>query len=132
MKGDNIAERLIDLAVACLRLATELEDNAVGAVGKHIARQLIRCSTSGGANYEEARSAESSADFVHKVAVAAKEVGETVYWLKVAGRAGLSQRDELAGWAEEGRELVRILAASVRTARGKAVTMDVVAGEIQQ
>ena len=53
MKGNDIAHRLLDLAVACLRLAATLEDTAVG---KHIARQLIRSSTSGGANYEEARS----------------------------------------------------------------------------
>ena len=128
MKGDDIANRLLDLAVAGLRLAAELEDNAVA---KHIARQLIRCSTSGGANYEEARSAESSADFVHKVAIAAKEVGETVYWLKVAGRAGFSRKGELTRWTEEGQQLVRILAASVRTAKSRAVSIDVGAGALQ-
>ena len=128
MKGDDIADRLLDLAVACLRLAAELENNAVG---KHIARQLIRCSTSSGANYEEARSAESSADFVHKVAIAAKEVGETVYWLKVTGRAGFSRKDELTRCTEEGHQLVRILAASVRTAKGRAVTMDVAASALR-
>jgi four helix bundle protein len=117
MKGDDIANRLLDLAVASLRLAVELDNSAVG---KHIARQLIRCATSGGANYEEGRSAESSADFVHKVAIAAKEVGETVYWLKIASRAGFSPTDDLIGWTEEGRQLVRILAACVRTAKGRA------------
>lgn len=125
MKGDDIANRLLDLAVACLRLAAELNDTPAS---KHIARQLIRCSTSGGANYEEARAAESSADFVHKVAIAAKEVGETVYWLKIAGRAGLSPTGELACWADEGRQLIRILAASVRTARGRAVSMEAESG----
>lgn len=120
MKGDDIADRLLDLAVACLRLATELENNAIG---KHIGRQLVRCSTSGGANYEEARSAESSADFVHKVAVAAKEIGETVYWLKVARRAGFSREDEAAHWSDEGQQLLRILGASMRTAKGRAATV---------
>jgi four helix bundle protein len=122
MKGDDIANRLLDLAVACLRLAADLDDNAVG---KHLARQLIRCSTSGGANYEEARSAESSADFVHKIAIAGKEVGETVYWLKIAGRARLGPTDDLGRWTEEGRQLVRILAACVRTAKGRASLRDV-------
>lgn len=46
MKGDNIADRLLDLAVACLRLAAEIETSTVG---KHIARQVTRSSTSGGA-----------------------------------------------------------------------------------
>lgn len=114
MKGDDIAIRLLDLAVACLRLAAELEANTIG---KHIARQLIRCSTSGGANYEEARSAESSADFAHKIAIAGKEVGETTYWLKLSSRAGLSSQNQLAPWIDEGHQLVRILSASARTAR---------------
>ena len=74
MKGDDIANRLLDLAIASLQLATRLEGTPAG---KHIARQLIGCSTSTGANYEEARSAESPADFAHKVGIAAKEVGET-------------------------------------------------------
>lgn len=116
MKGDDIADRLLDLAVWCVRLAARLEADAVG---KHIARQLIRCSTSGGANYEEARSAESSCDFAHKVAIAGKEIGETSYWLLLTRRAGLSTEPELARWIEEGRQLVRILSASARTARGR-------------
>lgn len=118
MKGDDIAARLLDLGVACLRLATALETTTIG---KHVARQLIRSSTSGGANYEEARSAESPADFAHKAAVAAKEVGETAYWLKLTQRAQLATPEELDPWVQEAGELVRILAASARTARGRAL-----------
>lgn len=120
MKGDDIAERLLDLAVTCLSLAAEIE---AGAVGKHIARQVTRSATSAGANYEEARSVESSADFVHKVGVAGKEMSETVYWLKVTSRAGITTTVDLARWIDEGRQLVRILAASARTAKTKAVAL---------
>jgi len=119
MKGDDIANRLLDQAVGCLRLAAELETNPIG---KHIARQLIRCSTSGGANYEEARSAESSDDFAHKASIAGKEVGETVYWLKVTQRAAVTRSSEIAGLINEGEQLVRILGASARTARGRGLT----------
>lgn len=120
MKGDTIAERLLDLAVACLNLATEIETSPIG---RHIARQVTRSSTSGGANYEEARSAESSADFVHKIGVAGKEVSETVYWLKVTNRAGIATTSDLARWIDEGQQLTRILAASVRTAKSKGVAL---------
>ncbi|PKN31217.1 MAG: hypothetical protein CVU63_25085 [Deltaproteobacteria bacterium HGW-Deltaproteobacteria-20] len=37
-----------------------------------------------GSNYEEARGAESPADFVHKTRIALKEVRETRYWLRLA------------------------------------------------
>lgn len=120
MKGDNIADRLLDLAVACLKMAAEVEGSAVG---KHIARQITRSSTSGGANYEEARSAESSADFVHKIGVAGKEVSETVYWLKVTQRASIATTVHLTRWIDEGQQLVRILGASARTARNTGVAL---------
>lgn len=120
MKGDNIADRLLDLAVACLNIAAEIDGSAVG---KHIARQVTRSATSGGANYEEARSAESSADFVHKIGVAGKEVSETVYWLRLTSRAGIVTKLDLARWIDEGQQLVRILGASARTAKNKGVAI---------
>ena len=44
-----------------------------------IARQLLRCGTSIGANVHEAQNAESKLDFIHKFKIAAKEVEETKY-----------------------------------------------------
>lgn len=120
MKGDDIADRLLNLAVACLNLGAEIE---ASAAGKYIARQVTRSATSAGANYEEARSAESSADFVHKVGVAGKEMSETVYWLKVTSRAGIARTVDLVRWIDEGQQLVRILAASARTAKAKSVAL---------
>ena len=45
------------------------------------ADQLLRSGCSVGANVREAQSAESRADFVHKLKVAIKEAEETEYWL---------------------------------------------------
>jgi four helix bundle protein len=46
-----------------------------------LSRQLLRCGTSIGANSMEAQNAESKADFIHKIKIAAKEADETQYWL---------------------------------------------------
>lgn len=46
-----------------------------------LARQLLRAGTSIGANCMEAQNAESRADFIHKLKIAAKEAEETQYWL---------------------------------------------------
>ena len=48
-----------------------------------VANQLIRSGTSIGANVREAQIAESRADFIHKIKVAAKEAEETEYWLQL-------------------------------------------------
>ncbi len=46
-----------------------------------IAKQLLKSGTSIGANVHEAQNAESKADFVHKLKIAAKEADETQFWL---------------------------------------------------
>ena len=52
-----------------------------------LARQLLRSGTSIGANAMEAQNAESKADFIHKMKIAAKEAGETQYWLMLCDYA---------------------------------------------
>jgi four helix bundle protein len=46
-----------------------------------ISNQLFRSGTSIGANCFEAQNAESKADFIHKLKIAAKEADETLFWL---------------------------------------------------
>ena len=47
-----------------------------------IARQILKSAgTSIGANCMEAQNAESKADFIHRIKIAAKEADETQYWL---------------------------------------------------
>jgi four helix bundle protein len=46
-----------------------------------ISKQLLKAGTSVGANSFEAQNAESKADFIQKMKIAAKEAEETEYWL---------------------------------------------------
>ncbi|MEP4092693.1 four helix bundle protein [Reichenbachiella sp.] len=48
-----------------------------------VARQILKSGTSIGANVREAQNAESKADFIHKLKIAAKEADETGYWLEI-------------------------------------------------
>jgi len=76
-------------------------------------------------NYEEARGAESSADFVHKVRIALKELRETRYWLKLVLRAGLVTRsDTLPPLIDETSQLIAILTASASTAKSRIARRD--------
>ncbi len=52
-----------------------------------LSRQLFRSGTSIGANIWEAQEAESRADFIHKMKIAAKEARETLYWLLICKHA---------------------------------------------
>ena len=116
MRGDDIAERLLGFGARILRLAGKLP---ASHASRHIARQLVRAGTAGGANYEEARSAESRADFVHKLGIASKEVREALYWLRLLERAGLAQGAEVGHLVSEANELVAILVVSIKTAKAR-------------
>ena len=78
---------------------------------------MTRSATSAGANYEEARGAESNADFVHKLGLALKEARETHYWLKVIQKAELAKENRMVKIVQEADELCRILGKSRLTAR---------------
>ena len=82
------------------------------------ADQIQRSGTSIGANYSEACDAESKADMVHKLGIALKEANETKYWIEVIYRSELMSKDKYSELTNDVGELYKILAASIRTAKG--------------
>lgn len=86
--------------------------------GIEVGRQLLRAGTSVGANYREANRAESKRDFVHKVGIAEKEAAETAYWLEICRGAGLGDPAETEKLLKEANELLAILTAIGRKAKG--------------
>lgn len=76
-KENVIVSKSLQFAVEIIKF-TEILENQRKYV---IARQLLKSGTSIGANIREAQNAESKADFIHKMKIAAKEADETVYWL---------------------------------------------------
>ncbi len=117
MKGDDIADRLVRLAAMIIRPVDALPDTPTG---KHLAGQLLRSGTSAGANYEEARGAESRRDFVHKLGIALKELQETHYWLRVIAHARFGASDLTGNTADEVAQLCRIIGKSRATARSRS------------
>jgi len=80
----NLQERFIDYAVRIIRLSESLPETRAG---KHIESQSLQSGTSPAPNYGEAQSAESKADFIHKLKIALKELRETEIWLKIIIKA---------------------------------------------
>lgn len=113
-KDEELAERLLDFAVRIIKLCGELPKTSVG---NHIRGQLIKCGTSPGANYEEARGAESTADFLHKLGVVLKELKESRFWLNVILKASLLRPDKVVLLRDECEELIAIIAKSIFTAK---------------
>ncbi len=82
-----------------------------------IARQLLRSATSIGANVHEAQNAESLADFIHRFKIAAKEVEETKYWLKLC--SATSSYPDCGHLIEELNEIDKIITKIISTSKAK-------------
>ena len=81
-----------------------------------IARQLLRSSTSIGANVFEAQNEESKADFIHKMKIAAKEASESLYWLTLCKKSkNYRFNDIMIGNLNE---IIKILSRIISSVKG--------------
>ena len=83
-----------------------------------ISNQLLRAGTSIGANSFEAQNAESKADFIHKIKIAAKEADETQYWLILCERA--ANYPDCKNLSEKLVEIQRVLNSILGSAKRKS------------
>jgi four helix bundle protein len=111
----DLHDRLIQYAVRIIKLCESLPNSKTG---KHICSQILRSGTAAAPNHGEAQSAESRADFVHKLKIALKELRETETWLKIIMKAQLIKPSEKLGpLLQETDELISIVYRSIETAK---------------
>jgi four helix bundle protein len=87
-----------------------------------LSKQLLRSGTSVGAMVCEAEHSESKSDFIHKMAIAQKEINETIYWLEL-----MCETEYLSGTAFESInndavELIKMLTSTIKTAKSSLTT----------
>lgn len=114
MKNDKenvIVNKTIEFSLSIIRYCEDLEQGRKYT----IAKQLLRAATSIRANVFEAQNAESKADFIHKMKVAAKETSETLYWLILCERSEGYQFDHKL--RNDLDEIVKILSKIIASAK---------------
>ncbi|RAJ14592.1 four helix bundle protein [Olleya aquimaris] len=79
--------------------------------------QLIRCSSSVGANYRAACRAKSDADFINKLKIVEEEADESMYFLELMMEISDKEHAEIKRLHGEGNELLSIVVASIKTMR---------------
>ncbi|MCF7905803.1 four helix bundle protein [Candidatus Gracilibacteria bacterium] len=83
-----------------------------------LAKQVLRCGTSIGANIEEAIGAQSKKDFFSKISIAYKEARETKYWLLLLKDSHILTVDESKTLLDDIEELLKIIAKIQITTKG--------------
>ncbi|MBR5186027.1 MAG: four helix bundle protein [Akkermansia sp.] len=82
--------------------------------------QLLRSSTSIGANIREAQYASSRADFIAKLQIALKESNESEYWLELMANTQTLEPDKAETLLNTCRRIRFMLIRSIKTAKENA------------
>ncbi len=116
MNAEELKRRTKKFAHRCVKLAVALPNNALG---NHIKTQLIRCSTSVGANYRATLLAQTKAAFISKVSIVIEESDESEFWLEFIMDEKLMESDLILPLFNEAHELSSIFITTRRTAQKK-------------
>lgn len=112
----NLEERTAKFGEASIEFLKTIPKNDIT---KPLINQLVRCTTSVGANYCEADDAESSKDFCHKIGICKKESRESKHFFRMLAKAIPEHRDRIVPLWKEGGELNLIFNAIFRKVRDK-------------
>lgn len=84
-----------------------------------MSKQLLRSSTSIGANIAEGIFAQSRADFGMKLSIAQKEAAETAYWLELLNATGYISDEQFNSINCDCMELLKLLQSITKTLYNK-------------
>ncbi len=87
-----------------------------------LSKQLLRSGTSIGANINEVMSSESKKDFIHKLAIAQKEVRETAYWINLLKDSSYIELENYNQMNQKCNELLKIISSIILTTKEKYFT----------
>lgn len=116
MTSIEMIKRTKKFAVDSGHLILSLDPNPVN---RAYSAQLIRSSSSVGANYRSTRRAKSAADFINKFKIVEEELDESLSFLEMIVEFNKNKRDAIAAIYKEGEELLKMIVASLKTLRKK-------------
>ena len=82
-----------------------------------LSKQLLRSGTSVGAMLREAEYAETTKDFLHKLAIAQKEINETLYWLAFLNETEYLESQHFNSINTDAVEIIKILTRIIRSTK---------------
>ncbi|MBC8766980.1 four helix bundle protein [Arenibacter sp. BSSL-BM3] len=111
-KENLIVKKTFDFSLQIIEYCEELR-----ALNKYeMASQLFKSGASIGANTWVAQNGESSADFVHKFKITAKEADETLYWIELCQASSYYPNPQEAVFSEL-KSLIRIISKIIGTSK---------------
>ncbi|MBS1573536.1 MAG: four helix bundle protein [Bacteroidetes bacterium] len=114
MKENIIKKKSFDFAIRIVNLFQHLQAEKKEYV---LSKQLLRSGTSVGAMVREAEHSESKADFVHKLAIAQKEINETIYWLELLNATEYLTQKEFESINTDAVEIIKLITSIIKSTK---------------
>lgn len=111
---NNLLQRTFYFAVAVAKLVNQLPNTITN---RAYFGQIIRSSSSVGANYRAAQRAKSARDFINKLKIVEEETDETIYFLQLLAALNSDHSKVIQPLIDESTEILKIIVASINTAK---------------
>lgn len=82
-----------------------------------LSKQLLRSGTSVGAMVREAEHAETKKDFIHKMAIAQKEINESLYWLELLRETDYLEQPTFVTLEQDATEILKLITAIIKSTK---------------
>ncbi len=114
MPYQDLKKRTFDFAISVAKLIEVLPNTVVN---RAYFSQIIRSSSSIGANYRASQRAKSTKDFINKLKIVEEETDETIYFLELLMVINEPNNEMMQRLINEGTEILKIVVASINTVR---------------
>lgn len=114
MKQNILKLKSKSFAIRIINLYKFLNNNKKEFI---LSKQLLRSGTSVGANVREAEFAESKPDFIHKMAIAQKEINESIYWMELLLETEFISENQFESLNSDSVEIIKLITSSIKTAK---------------
>ena len=114
MRENIVKNRSFTFAIRIVKLYQFLVENKKEYV---LSKQLLRSGTSVGAMVREAEHAESKADFKHKMAIAQKEINETLYWIELLKETDYLSNEQFESINTDAIEIIKLITSIIKSAK---------------
>lgn len=82
-----------------------------------LSKQLLRSGTSVGAMVREAEHAETKKDFIHKLAIAQKEINESIYWLELLKETNYLTAEQFESLNADAIEIIKLITSIIKSTK---------------
>ncbi|NDP19596.1 MAG: four helix bundle protein [Paludibacter sp.] len=114
MRDNVVKDKSILFAIRIVKLYKHLTEIKKEYV---LSKQVLRSGTSVGAMVCEAEHAESPLDFIHKMAIAQKEMNETIYWLELLTKTDYISEEQFENINNDALEIIKLITSIIKTAK---------------